>query len=96
MAVVAESRSVPARWGWAANVRMGHSGSVRTRVGMTIDTRKLRVVGRDLVAIRADRTMMRDREPSVIKGCSCPRGRRVAGVAGRWIAGGDVVRDRTA
>ena len=96
MAVVAKSRSVPARWGRAANVRMGHSRSVRTRIRMAIDTCKLRVVGRDLVAIRADRTMMRDREPSVIKGCSCPRGRRVAGVAGRWIAGGNMVRDRTA
>ena len=93
MAVIAESGSVPARWGRAANVRMGHSRSVRTRIRMAIDTCKLRVVGRDLVAIRADRTMVRDREPSVIKGCSCPHGRRVAGVAGRWIAGGDVVRD---
>ena len=40
--------------------------------------------------------MVRDREIGVIKGCSCPRRRRVAGVARCWIPGGDVVRDRAA
>ena len=35
-------------------------------------------------------------EPGVIEGRSCPRRRRVAGVAGRRIAGSDVVRDGAA
>ena len=63
---------------------------------MAIDARKLRVIGRNLVAVRANRSVVRDRKPGVIKGRPGPRGRRVAGVAGRRIAGGDVVRDGAA
>ena len=66
------------------------------RVRMAIDACKLRVVGRNLMAVCAHRIVMRDREPGVIKGCSCPRRRRMAGVAGCGIAGRDVVRDRAA
>ena len=40
--------------------------------------------------------MVRDREISVIKRCSGPRRRRMAGVAGCGISGRDVVRDRAA
>ena len=63
---------------------------------MTVDTRKLRVVCRDLMAIRTHRAVVWDSEPGVIKRRPGPRGRRVAGVAGRRIAGGDVVRDGAA
>src|SRR5215469_18477492 len=61
---------------------------------MAVDTRKLRVVRRDLVAVRAHRAMVWNSEPGVIKGGSCPRGRRVAGVAGRRITCCLMVRDR--
>jgi len=63
---------------------------------MAINACKLRVVRRDLVAVRAHRAMVWNSEPGVIKCRPCPRGRRVAGVAGRRIAGGDVVRDGAA
>ena len=63
---------------------------------MAIDARKLRVVGRNLVTVGANRCMVRDRKPGVIEGRPSPRGRRVAGVAGRRIAGSDVVRDGAA
>ena len=75
---------------------MRHPGPVRVSVRVAIDARKLRVVGRNLVAVRANRSVVWDRKPGVIKGRPCPRGRRVAGVAGRRIAGGDVVRDGAA
>ena len=64
--------------------------------GVAVDAGKLGIVGRNLVTIRAYRTVMRDREPGVIKGRSCPRRRRVAGIAGRWVARGDVIGHRAA
>ena len=40
--------------------------------------------------------MVRNREVSVIKRRACPGRGRMATVASRWVAGGEVVRDRTA
>ena len=67
---------------------------MRSRVRVAIDARKLRVIGRNLVAVRANRSVVRDRKPGVIKGRPCPRRRRVAGVAGRRITRCLMVRDR--
>lgn len=69
---------------------------MRARVSVAVNASELRIVGRNLVAVGADRTMVRNREPSVVEGCSCPRGRRMAGVACCRVIGSDVVRDRTA
>jgi len=48
------------------------------------------------VAIIANRTIVRNREPRVIEGGSCPRGRRVARVAGGRITRRNVIRHRAA
>ena len=61
---------------------------------MAINACKLRVVRRDLVAVRAHRAMVWNSEPGVIKRRPCPPRRRVAGVAGRRITCCLMVRDR--
>ena len=48
------------------------------------------------MAIIANRTIVRNREPRVIEGGSCPRGRRVARVAGGRITRRNVIRHRAA
>jgi len=60
---------------------------------MAVDTRKLRIVCRDLMAVRADRAVVWNSEPGVIKGRPGPPARRVAGVAGRWVTCCLMVRD---
>ena len=72
---------------------MRHSGTVGSRVGMTVDASEYRIV-RSLVTVRADRTVVRNREPRVVEGRTGPSGRRMAAVASRRIASGDMVRDR--
>ena len=54
--------------------------------GVAVDAGKLGIVGRNLMAIRAYRAVMRDREPGVVKGRSGPRRRGVAGVASGRVA----------
>ena len=75
---------------------MRHPRLVCSRVGVAVDARKLRVVGRNLVAIGTHRTVVRDREPGVVERRARPGGGRVASVAGGWIPGGEVVRDGAA
>ena len=68
---------------------------MRARVSVAVNASELRIVGRNLVAVGAVRTMVRNLEPSVIKRRACPGRGRMATVASRWIAGGEVVRNRT-
>src|SRR6266404_4536909 len=68
---------------------------VRIGARMTVDTRELRVVRRDQVAVRTDRAIVRNAEPSVIKGRAQPAGgdpRSVAGQASGRVQRGNVVR----
>jgi len=61
---------------------------------MTVDTGKHSIIGRVDVAVRANRTMMRLLEPSVVEGGAKPIGGGPGGVAGDAsgrIHGGDVV-----
>ena len=69
-------------------------GLLVRRGGMAVDAGKLRIVGGNLVTVSADRTMVRNREVSVIEGCAQPIGGGVAAIASRRVASSDVVRDR--
>ena len=60
---------------------------------MAVDASKAGVVGGNLVAVVADRTVMRNREVGVVEGGAEPTGGGVASVASGWIAGSDVIRD---
>ena len=48
------------------------------------------------MAIGADRTVVRNREPRVVEGSAGPRGRRVARVAGSRITRSNVIWHRAA
>ena len=65
-------------------------------VCMTVDAGERGVVRRNLVAIVANRTMVRNREPRVIERGAGPRGRRVARVAGSRITRSNVIWHRAA
>ena len=43
-----------------------HARLVRTGLRMAVDARKRRIIGRDQVAVRTDRAMMRNAEPRVL------------------------------
>lgn len=60
-------------------------------LGVAIDAGKAGIVGGNLMAIVAGRTMVRDREIGVIEGCAEPGRRCVARVAGGGITSGDVI-----
>ena len=66
------------------------------RLGVAVDAGEAGVVGGDLVAIVADRFVVRDREISMVESCAKPTGGGVASVASSRITGGDVIRDCTA
>ena len=100
MTVVAPSRRIePACWRWRANVRMRHSSPVRVWRRMATLTRERLIVRRNQVAVRTDRTIVRNAEPGVIKGRAQPtRGdpRSVAGEASGRVQRGNVVRHSAA
>lgn len=62
-------------------------------LGVAVDAGEAGVVGGDLVAIVADRFVVRDREISMVESCAKPSGGGVACVASSRITGGDVIRD---
>jgi hypothetical protein len=66
------------------------------RGGVAIDAGKTGVVQRYLVAIIANRPVVRNREVGVIEGGAQPAGRCVARIAGGWITRGNMVWHRTA
>jgi len=64
--------------------------------GVAIDTRKTGVVRGNLVAIVANRAVMRNREVGVVKGSAEPACGCMAGIASRWVARRDVIGHRAA
>jgi hypothetical protein len=62
-------------------------------VGMAVDAGEAGVVSRNLMAIVANRTVMRDGEVGVIESGAQPAGGGMAGITGRRVARCDVVRD---
>jgi hypothetical protein len=72
---------------------------VRIGARMTIDAGERRVVRRDQVAVRTDRAIVWNAEPSVIKGRAQPAGsdpRSMAGQASGRVQRGNVVRHSAA
>lgn len=70
---------------------------VRLRLGVrrlrvAVDAAKSRIVGRDQMAVAANRAMMGDREVRVIERCAEPGSCVVASRATGRVAGGDVIR----
>ena len=57
-----------------------HAGPVRTRLRMAVDTRERRIVRRDLVAVRADRAVVRNAEVRMVEYRPQPGGGHVGGV----------------
>ena len=72
---------------------MRHARPVRVEAGVAIDAGKLRVVRRNLVAIIAHGTIVRNPEPGVVESRAQPARRCVAGIARRWVVRRKVVRD---
>jgi hypothetical protein len=64
--------------------------------GMAVDAGEGGIVRGDLVAIVADRVVMRNRKISVLESRVEPAYRRVATITGRRKARGDVIRDEPA
>ena len=64
--------------------------------GVAVDAGELRIIRRNLVAVGADRTMVRNGEICVIERRAQPVSGRMAAIARGWVTGSDVVRDRTA
>jgi len=58
-----------------------HARPVRIGLRMAVDTREHRVVGRDLVAVRADRAVVRNPEVSMVEHRPEPGGGYVGSVA---------------
>lgn len=96
VAVVAGRRGVRVAVN-AAMLIVSFSLLVRSR-SVAIDASEAGEIGRNLMAVVADRAMVRNGEVRVIKGSAEPAGRVVATsrVAGGWEATGDVVRNGTA
>ena len=63
---------------------------------MTIDARKLGIIGRHLVAVSANRSVVWNGEPGVVERGSEPARGCVAGIARCRISCSDVVRDSAA
>ena len=94
VAVVADGGAVTI----AGDVRVGIVGAgLLVRGGsVAVDASEARVVGGNLVAVVANRTVMRNREVSMVECCAQPSGGSVASVAGRGITGGNVIGDAAA
>ena len=91
MAVVAGLRPVNK----TNDTRVGVDG-LRLLVGrgrVTVDAGKAGIVGGDLMAIVADRAVVRNGEVGVIEGGAEPTGCRVTRVAGGGITRSDMVRN---
>lgn len=79
-----------------ALVNVVRLGLLMGRRGVAIDAGKTRVVRRNLVAIAAYRSVVRDRKIGVVECSAEPTRGRVASVACLRVAGRDVVRHRAA
>ena len=66
------------------------------RGGVAVDAGEARIVGRYLMAVVADRSVVRNWEVGVIEGCTEPACCVVAGIAGLRVASGNVIRNGAA
>jgi len=71
-------------------------GLLMSSLGMTIDAGKTRVISGNLVAIIANRLVMRNGKICMVESGAKPGCRGVASVASCWIARSHVIRDAAA